>query len=48
MLADAAPEVCRNDVFGMNCVGVERRTIMKDGDESRVVRAREMQRVEAD
>lgn len=48
MRAYLAPEIGDRDVFGMNRVGVERGAVAKDRDEPRVVRARQIERVEAD
>ena len=48
VLADIAPEVCDQYVFGMNRIGVERGAVWKDGDQSRMVGAREMKHIEAD
>ena len=45
MFADAASEICDYDMFRVNGVSIKRRAIMKDGDESRVKGARQMQHI---
>ena len=48
MLADAASEVGDQDVLRVNCICVERVTVAEDGDEPRMIGAREMKHIKAD
>ena len=47
MRADVSAKLCNLDVLGMYRVGIKRRAILEDHNESRVIRAREKQRIKA-
>jgi hypothetical protein len=45
MLTDAAAKISHLHMLGVNCVGIESRSVIKDRREARVVRARQFQDV---